>query len=202
MSGNKKSTTDQNLIDFSDDADQNSPATILELFDPIHETIFECPTKMDASAEVVNKSKQNQDLDNKKKLTILTPPQQPHQQPNAQISKRSSHIPEDAIVDRIPISDKAYSGEKRKSNIIVVPDMTNFELDQGKSILARKHQRSNLELVSLTNRIITFRVKFKFSDQSTNPGIIYSPTLNSPKIRDTSVKITITSSLALESTLR
>lgn len=69
---------------------------------------------------------------------------------------------------------------------------------ENKLKLLRKHQRSSRELIILTKRIKSFRANFKFEDEKTNPGIIYSPTLYSPKIKDTSVKIIITSPLARE----
>lgn len=198
MSKNVKSTSDQNLIDFSDDTDPNSPATILELFDPIHETILERPVKDITSSGKIVKGNQNQDVD-KKRTLIIPPPPQPTTNPKHKTKQSSKQLPnKHEIVVNGPVKDIDDTKKKRNSDIIVVPDRTNFELHQRKSILARKHQRSNLELALLTNHIKSFRAKFKFSDEQTNPGIIFSPTLNSPKIRDTSVKITITSPLALE----
>lgn len=62
--------------------------------------------------------------------------------------------------------------------------------------LSRKLQRSSLELVLFTNKIKSFRAQYKHHDINTNPGIVYSPTLYSSRVRGMSVKIIITSPIA------
>lgn len=62
--------------------------------------------------------------------------------------------------------------------------------------ISRKHQRSSHELDALVQKLKSFRKQYKHSDSSTNPGIVFSPTLFSSKVRNTSVKIVITSPLA------
>lgn len=70
------------------------------------------------------------------------------------------------------------------------------QTEKNKLKLSRKHQRSSQELVSLTEKIKTFRAKFKHHDKTTNSGLVYSSTLYSSRGRDMSVKIIITSPLA------
>lgn len=69
-------------------------------------------------------------------------------------------------------------------------------LSESKLKLGRKFQRSNQEIVILTDKIKSFRAQYRHHDISTNSGLVYSPTLYSSKVRDMSVKIIITSPLA------
>lgn len=69
--------------------------------------------------------------------------------------------------------------------------------DENKLKLLRKHQRSSHELTLLTKKVKSFRIKYKHYDTKTNSGLVSSPTLYSSKVRDMSVKIIITSPMAL-----
>lgn len=93
--------------------------------------------------------------------------------------------------------DSLQSRTKHETNRDLCDSLKSerFE-DDDKLKLSRKHQRSSQELVSLTKKIKSFRSQYKHQDQSTNPGIIFSPTLYGFKNQDMSVKIIIVSPLA------
>jgi phosphatidylinositol-4-phosphate 3-kinase len=129
--------------------------------------------------------------------TNLTPPSS-----KSESSSSDRHL--DTELDRLSIRSSRSSNdipalERNDLNSRKSIDSNNADDSNNKLRLARKLQRSGREVVLLTEKIKSFRAKFKHHDRKTNSGIVYSPTLYSCiKVLDMSVKLIITSPMATE----
>lgn len=94
------------------------------------------------------------------------------------------------------VSHKRSNSSTDLSQAVRNVSLTGNQNKDNKLRLSRKLQRSSQELVLFTNKIKSFRAQYKHHDTITNPGLVYSPTLYSSKVRDMSVKIIITSPIA------
>lgn len=180
----KNRTNKSDLIDLSSSIENTTSGQLLDLFDPL--------------------------CDSKPQKTLVTSQNGPSICRVRPTSKRSSQLLTLSRKDRrntntsiisvsvVPSKDESIV-TSTTDDLKDVLDSKSFQEtgdNSSKLKLVRKHQRSSRELCSLTQKIKSFRSKFKHDDIKTNAGLVYSQTLYSSRVRDMSVKIIMTSPMA------